>query len=166
MNNKLSVSFMLVVLICMFSLILGAASEQVRVMRPNTAAIKNVQMMKFQPDLKITYCSVVPNNVHQLKVTVENIGRTASGQCILRVEDLSNKNNPPKVDIQFMPLNSLPLVRQKPPAPPVQNSRTVIVTCPFTVYAGKYIRVTIDATKIVNELNENNNTYIYDTTIK
>jgi hypothetical protein len=166
MKNKMSISFTVILMMMMFGLVLNATTEQPRTINRRPAVVKNVQLMKFLPDLKITECQALPNNVYKLKVTIYNTGRSASKNCILRVEDLTNKNKVQKKDITFLALKSLPLIKTNSPTPPVQNYRTVIVTCPFTVYAGKYIRATIDATHVVNELNEANNVWYYDTTIK
>lgn len=179
MSKKKTTKLMVVSLVCGVMCLSGVLSLEAASSRKFVraqSAVKKAQVktvpisrklkvkpVALKPDLKITFAKHLESNVYRLKVTVKNVGPKTAGACILRVEDLTNKSQIKKKDFSFAALaGTFQLSQQNNPS----NVRTVYLTLPFTVYGNKYIRVTIDATSMVSELKENNNTYICDTLIK
>jgi len=131
--------------------------------KPQVIRNKQVVVAALKPDLLVKSAAALETNVYKLKVTIRNKGMKASGACILRVEDKTNQSNIQKKDIAFAALPGTGVVSQQNAS---SNERTVIVTLPFTVYGNKFIVVTIDALNVINEMDEKNNTFMYDTLIK
>ena len=148
------------------------AAQQIQKKTPTIKPVEKTQVKVLKPmaDLTITYCRHLESDITKLKVTVKNIGNKASIPCKLLVEDISDKNNPKKHEVDFPALGPKKFPKPKKTGmqvaekPQLQliNFKTIIVKCPWPVY-NRIIRTTIDSKNVVKEWRENNNRCLHET---
>ncbi len=159
-----------VVLMFAFASAVLLTADQERAKITKVKPVKKVMVKRFSPDLTITFCSHLESNIKHLKVTVKNIGKKASMPCKLLVEDLTNKSQPKKYEVNFPGLGPKPgmskpnlgkaesvaVAKKKPMKLTMHHTKTIIVKCPWPVY-NRVILATIDSKNLVKESREDNN---------